>query len=117
MKRGAFMKTIKCIIAFENESWKQISTEMDDYGKIYISEDEYIQILPLTESNFLPGAEKVIEIVFSVTSQVALGLLINWLYDKLKQRKEKKIIINQKVIEVTDKQSIIDTITDESDDE
>jgi len=111
------MKTIKCIIAFENESWKQISTEMDDYGKIYISEDESIQILPLTESNFLYGAEKVIEVVFSVTSQIALGLLVNWLYDKLKQRKEKKLIINQKVLEVTDKQSIMNAIADELDNE
>lgn len=112
------MKTVKCIIEFENSSWVQICTEMDEYGKVFISENDFVQILPLTESNFLPGAEKVIEIVFNVTSQVALGLLVNWLYDKMKQRKEKKLIINNKVLqEVTDKQSIMDIITDELGDE
>lgn len=111
------MKTIKCIIPYEKESWKQISTEMDDYGKIYVSNDEYIQILPLTESNFLPGAEKVIELVFNVTSQIALGLLVNWLYDKMKQNKQNELIINQKALEIIDKQTIADTIADELDEE
>lgn len=107
------MKTMKFMIPFEKNGWNEINIEMDAYGKVYISQNEYIQILPLTESNFMPGSEKVIELVFSVTSQIALGLFVNWLYDKLKQQEVKKIVINQKVLEATDKKSITDAIAKE----
>lgn len=100
------MKQTTCNIQYNEVIWNQITTEIDNQGKIFVGENEYIQVLPLKDSNFMPGAEKIIELIFNITSQIALGLFVNWLYDKLKSHNINKIVVNKKEYEITDKKSI-----------
>jgi hypothetical protein len=65
----------------------------------------------------MPGTEKVIEIIFDYTSQIALGLFVSWIYDKLNQQKVKKLIVNKKEHEITDKKSVHDAIIKSIDEE
>lgn len=100
------MDTINVAIEYNHELWKLITEEMDEQGKIVIGEDSYIQVLPLTNAYFMPEVESAIEFAVGVASNVALGLVVNWLYDKLKTYGAKKIVVDNEEHAVTDKKSI-----------
>ena len=98
---------IYCRIPYEQELWNELSSEMNSSGKIIFEDGgNYIQVMPIDEFGFMPGGEQVIEIVLSLSYQLALGVMGNWLYDKLKQRKMNKIIINDETFELKDKEAL-----------
>lgn len=104
------MSELRILVSFDHVCWDAIRQEMDDYGRIKIGDDAIIQVLPITEMNFLPTSEKVIEMLMSVGSQIAIGLFVNWLYDKMKMLGKNQVIINKQVVEITTKQSVEATI-------
>ena len=107
------MKTF-CSIPFNEQLWGDISSEVDCSGQIVLEDNAAcIQVMPIEEFGFMVDVEPVIEIVVTLSSQVAVGLFINWLSDKLKQRKTRKIVINKKEYEVENKEALEKAILDE----
>ena len=104
-----------CSIPFNEQLWEDISSEMDCSGQIVLKDKSAcIQVMPIEEFGFITDVEQMIEIAVKLSSQVAVGLFINWLYDKLKQRETKKIVINKKEYEVENKESLEKAILDET---
>ena len=58
-----------------------------------------------------PETHHVIEVVLQVTGNVTLGILSNWLYDKLKNRMQ-EVTINRKKVSVQSKEEL-EAILDE----
>ena len=108
------MKTF-CSIPFNEQLWEDISSEIDCSGQIVLKDKAaYIQVMPIEEFGFMADIEQVIEIAVTLSSQVAVGLFINWLYDKLKPRETWKIVINKKEYEVDKKEALEKAIIDET---
>ncbi len=104
------MKTY-CRIPFEQELWEELDAEANASGKIILEDNEtYVQLMPVDKYAFMPGAEQMIDIILNFSSQVALGLLINWLYDKIKQKNIKKFIIKDETYEVKGKDMLENVI-------
>lgn len=107
-----------CSIPFDKELWSEISTDMDVNGKIILNcEDGCIYIMPVNQFNFMPDIGQVIEIVLDYSSQVAIGLITSWLYDRLAKRKIRTIYINGKKYDISDKQDLEDIVSGKKDEE
>lgn len=94
-------------IPFSKQLWEEIYSEMDSSGQIILEDKSAcIQIMPIETFGFMTDVEQVIEIMATLPSQVAVGLFINWLYDKLKQSKIRKIVVNKKEYEVENEEAL-----------
>lgn len=103
---------VYCSIPFDKEIWEEFNSQMDASGKIILQgKKAYIQVMPVDKFGFISDAEPVIEFVINYFSQIAVGLLINWLYDKLKERKVKKVVINGETCDLTDKETLEKDLT------
>lgn len=114
---GKLMKAY-CSIPFNKELWAEFNNEMDSSGQIMLDkEDATVQIMPIDEYHFTSATTQVIEIVLQYSSQIALGLLINWLYDKLKARKVSYIKVNDHPCDLNKENAIENIIGKEADEE
>lgn len=105
-----------CSILFDKELWSEISTDMDADGKIMLNcEEGCIHIMPVNQFNFMPDIDQVIDIVLDYSSQVAIGLITSWLYDRLAKRKIRNIYINGKKYDILDKQDLEDIVSGKKD--
>lgn len=105
---------IYCSCAFDEQLWLDLKSEMDIFGTINMDDNQSsVQLMPIDEFNFMPGTDAVIEFCLDIASQIAMGLLVNWLYDKLKQHKIEKIKINKTQCDVIDKAALEESIKSE----
>lgn len=80
------MKEISCEISFSQEIWDLINTQMNEQGKIKIGncEEALVEVMPIEQKNFINEVQPVIELILNLGSQIAIGLVVNWIYDMLK---------------------------------
>jgi len=103
------MSELKCAIQFDENLWRDLNSEMDESGEIIIGDNNNkvnIQVMPISQYQFIPGFEKEIKVIVDFASQIALGLFVNWLYDKLKSIKADKVKINSKIIKIEGKDAL-----------
>lgn len=106
-KKGEKSMKVYCSIPFDQKLWEEFNSEMDSSGQIALGDkDAYLQVMPVDEFGFMADVKPVIEVVVNYSSQIALGLLINWLYEKLKQRKIDKITVDEKEYGVEDEKAL-----------
>lgn len=103
---------VYCSIPFDEKIWEDFNSQMDTSGQIILQDkNAYIQVMPVDEFGFMSDVEPVIEFVINYSSQIAVGLLINWLYDKLKERNVKKVVMNGETCELKDKETLEKDLT------
>ena len=97
------MKEVSIEIAYSEEVLAFLNEQMDDLGQIRIDgcEDALIEVMPVDKKNFITGAEPAIGLIIEFGSQLALGVLTQWICDKIKAKKsivveDSKLIIESK---------------------
>lgn len=88
------MKEVSCEMAFNKEIWDFINSQMNEQGKITIGncEEAIVEVMPIEQKNFINEVQPVIELILNLGSQIAIGLVVNWIYDILKGKKD--LVIN-----------------------
>lgn len=86
------MKEISCELAFSEELLERLNEQMDEFGQINFEgcEDALVEVMPIARKNFIGEVQPLVSLVLNFSSQIALGMLVNWLYD---MAKEKKILV------------------------
>ena len=93
------MKEISCDLPYSEDLMKILDKEMDETGVIYFDTDQesFVEVMPVVKKSFIDEVNPVVSVVISLSSQVAVGLFVNWLYEKLKGLKGKVRIGNKNV--------------------
>lgn len=94
------MKEFEFTMPYSEELINSLNNEMDELGQIYLgaNQDVRMEVLPIEKKNFINEVHPVVSIVINLTSEIAIGLLVNWLYDKLKG--SGKIVIGGKKVDI-----------------
>lgn len=102
------MKEIEIAMPYSEELIYSLNNEMDESGMIYLGtgQDVRMEVLPIVKKNFINEVHPVVSIVLNLSGQVAIGLFVNWLYDKLKGSGTidiggKKVDVNPEIIKET----------------
>ena len=104
------MKEICCELAFSEELLEKLNEQMDEFGQINIegNEDALVEVMPIDKKNFINEVQPVVSLVLNFGSQVALGLLVNWLYDMAKEKKI--LVIAGHNVQVESKEDILEVM-------
>ena len=106
------MKEISCELIYSEELIDELNAQMNEYGQIILDgcDDSFIEVMPVDKKNFINDVQPIITCILNLGSQVAIGLFVNWLYDKTKELKNKSIVIDGKKVEGISKEELEDII-------
>ncbi len=100
------MQEICCEIAYSDDLYEELKHQMDDIGQIKIqgSDDSFVEVMPVDQKNFINEVQPVLSIVLSLGSNLAIGIIGNWLYDKVKDSKVLKL--GGRTVKVSSKEDV-----------
>lgn len=80
------MKEIEFTMPYSEELINSLNNEMDELGQIYLgaNQDVRMEVMPIAKKNFINEVHPIVSIILNLSGQIAIGLFVNWLYDKLK---------------------------------
>lgn len=104
------MKEINCKLEFSQELMDKLNEQMDEFGQISFEncEDLMVEVMPIDRRNFITEIQPVVSLVMNVGSQIALGLLVNWLYDMAKEKKI--LVIGERKVKVESKKDVSEAL-------
>lgn len=106
------MKELTIELSYTPELWELMNGKMDEFGQITLGEGVVADVLPIDEKNFINEVEPVITVILNGVTEVAVGLLINWLYDCIKN--SGKISVSGHILKFKNKEELIQLVDNEA---
>ena len=106
------MKEMSCEVPYSEELWAKLSEQMDEFGQIRLGEEEaVIEVMPVTQKNFINEVMPVLEFFVEFGSQIVIGVVVNWICENMKGQ---KITIAGHTIQVGAKEEVVKVIEEVS---